>query len=195
LDFKDLLVSEFAPYGKLSEGQADALERHYSSLIRWNQRMNLTRIEKVEDAVRLHYCESLFLAKMLPQGPLRIGDLGSGAGFPGYPVAVLRPECQVDLIESHQRKAVFLREATEGLGNARVIAARAESVSNVYDWLISRAVSPNEVLALRRALNVALLMGVRDVNSLGTKPDSIVESPWGTGHVVCLFHVKHPKGE
>ena len=97
-----------------------ALQRHHELLERWNQRLNLTRIDSVER----NYGESLFLGKHLPEGPLRICDIGSGAGFPGFPVAVLRPDCEVTLIESHQRKAVFLKEAARGIANIRVLAKR-----------------------------------------------------------------------
>src|SRR5580693_9684977 len=140
----------------------------------WNRRLNLTRIEDLEDAVRLHYCESLFLGKFLPAGALRIADVGSGAGFPGFPVAVLRPECTVDLVESHQRKAVFLREARAELGNIRVIGARAETLGQgSYDWVVSRAVRPSEVLALNLAPQAAVLMSGSDLDRLEQKPNSV----------------------
>ena len=76
---------------RLPSEQIDLLEAHYNLLTQWNARLNLTRIESVEDAVRLHYCESLFVGTRLPAGPLRIVDVGSGAGFPGIPIAILRP--------------------------------------------------------------------------------------------------------
>jgi 16S rRNA (guanine527-N7)-methyltransferase len=74
----------------------------------------LSSIRDAETAVVRHYCESLYLAIHLPPGGHRIVDLGSGAGFPGFPIAVARPECSVVLVESHQRKAAFLKEAARG---------------------------------------------------------------------------------
>ena len=156
-DFKSLLALEFSHYGVLSPQQLTLLEEHYHLLLRWNQKINLTRITGLQDAVRYHYCESLYLAGRLPDGPLRIIDVGSGAGFPGIPVAIYRPECSVDLVESHQRKAVFLREAARGLTSVRVLAQRAEVVSDSYDWTISRAVRPEDVLKLNLAPHVAVL--------------------------------------
>jgi 16S rRNA (guanine527-N7)-methyltransferase len=157
--------------------------------MRWNRRINLTRIEGLDDAVRLHYCESLFVGKSLPPGAWRIADIGSGAGFPGFPLAVVRPESTVDLIESHQRKAVFLREACSELGNVRVITERAETlVAPGYDWLVSRAVRPSEVLALRLAPQSAVLMSASDLGRLEQKPVSIAEIPWGTGRVLAMFN-------
>jgi len=116
----------------------------------------------VEAAVERHYAESLFLAKHLQPVPLRIVDVGSGPGFPGYPVAVLRPDCSVTLVESHQRKAVFLKEAARLLPNVRVLAQRAESVSEKFDVVISRAVSYEDLIEALRKLSssAALLSGV-----------------------------------
>lgn len=189
LGFKELLEAEFAPFGPLSKIQIAVLESHYSMLMHWNRRMNLTRIEALEEAVRLHYCESLFLGEALPAGTLRIADIGSGAGFPGFPVAALRPECIVDLIESHQRKAVFLREACGELGNLRVVAERAETLGGSYDWMVSRAVRPSDVLALRLAPRAAVLMSAADLDGLERKPVAIRDVPWGTGRVLAVFNL------
>jgi 16S rRNA G527 N7-methylase RsmG len=65
-DFKSLLELEFSPYGTLTGDQLSLLEQHYQLLLRWNQKMNLTRITSLGDAVRYHYCESLYLAQSLP---------------------------------------------------------------------------------------------------------------------------------
>src|SRR5260370_40569008 len=98
--FRELLAREFAPFGSLTDQQLDQLQAHYDLLGQWNARLNLTRINSIDEVVRLHYCESLFVGTKLPAGPLRIVDVGSGAGFPGIPLAILRPECTVALVES-----------------------------------------------------------------------------------------------
>lgn len=175
-DFKSLLQLEFSPYGTLTGEQLTLLEAHYRLLLRWNQKMNLTRVTSMRDAVRYHYCESLYLAKSLPKSALRIVDIGSGAGFPGVPVGIYRPDCEVHLVESHQRKAVFLSEATRNMPNIRVFAVRSEDVSESYDWMISRAVRPEEVLRLKLAQNVSVL---------GTEGEKL---PWGESR--ALFHVE-----
>jgi 16S rRNA (guanine527-N7)-methyltransferase len=183
--FKKLLAAEFAPYATLSSQQLDQLESHYNSLVRWNERLNLTRIVDLAESVQFHYCESLFLARYLPLGPLRIVDVGSGAGFPGIPVAILRSECEVTLVESHQRKSVFLREASRNLSNIRVAAKRAEDVGASFDWLISRAVAPADILQLNLAPSLALLLGGEDAAKLVGSSQVI---PWGNHRV--LFHVE-----
>lgn len=137
------------------------LEAHYELLIRWNRVLNLTRVTDRAEAIERHYGESLFLARRLPAGPLRIADIGSGAGFPGFPLAVARPDCFVALIESHQRKAVFLREASRSLANVRVLAQRAEDIPESFDWVVSRAVSYADLAKIlgRLAPHAALLTG------------------------------------
>ena len=157
--FRELLLRRVSPFCELSAAQLDQLQQHYELMVRWNKTINLTRIEAVEDAVDRHYAESLFLASKLPPGALRIADVGSGAGFPGFPVAVLRPECSVTLIESHKRKAVFLKQACRSLSNVTVLAQRAEDVTEVFDWVVSRAVSWEDLqkFASRLAPKLALL--------------------------------------
>jgi 16S rRNA (guanine(527)-N(7))-methyltransferase RsmG len=137
------------------------------------------------ESIQFHYCESLFLARTLPAGPLRIADIGSGAGFPGIPVSISRPDCQITLVESHQRKAVFLREASRELKNVRIASKRAEDVTEGFDWVISRAVTPADVLKLTLAKNTSLLIGENDALQL---TGDRVFVPWGDHRVV--FHVE-----
>lgn len=180
--FADLLRERLAGIVELSAGQLDALEAHYQLLLRWNRSLNLTSIRKPEEAIERHYCESLFLAAHLPPGSLRIADIGSGAGFPGFPVAVLRPDCSVTLIESHQRKAVFLRESTRTLPNVRVLPERAEGVQEEFDCAISRALSYKDLQPIlkRIAANADLLTGAESPpDELGFSWEAAVPLPWG----------------
>ena len=162
--FADLLVERCRGFVELSPEQVSVLEAHYRLMVRWNKALNLTKIVDEEDAVERHYIESLFLGGHLPAGGLRIADVGSGPGFPGFPVAVLRPDCEVTLIESHQRKAVFLREASRELRNIRVVAKRAEQIMGDFDWVVSRAVSYDdlEFPVERLTSRVALLTGLEE---------------------------------
>ena len=179
----------------LTPGQVAQLESHFELLTRWNRTMNLTRIRDRAEAIERHYNEALFLAQRLPSGALRVADIGSGAGFPGFPVAIARPECTVTLIESHQRKAVFLRESTRQLGNVRVFAGRAEDCTERFDWLISRAVSYDDLRAplARLGDNTALLTGIEEPpGSLGFAWEGPVALPGSKnrflrfGHRVCF---------
>jgi len=189
--FADLLRQRLTGIVELSPGQVEAVEAHYQLLLRWNRTLNLTSIKRVDEAVERHYCESIFLGTHLPQGPLRIADIGSGAGFPGFAVAVLRPDCSITLIESHQRKAVFLREASRNQPNVRVLARRAEDVDEQFDWAISRAVSYKDLASFLKNLapNVDLLTGGEEPpDGIGFVWQSWIRVPWGeqrflrTGH-------------
>jgi 16S rRNA (guanine527-N7)-methyltransferase len=182
----------FADFGLSAEQQA-TLESHLDLLMRWNRTLNLTAIRNREEAIERHYNESLFLAAHLPPGPLKIADVGSGAGFPGFPVAVLRPDSHVTLIESHQRKAVFLREASRGLANVRVLAKRAEDVTETFDWVISRAVSYEDLARFITTLghNVDLLTGAEaPPEGLGYAWDAPVLLPWGTQRYLRSGHYR-----
>lgn len=184
--FGDLLERELRPWLLLSTEQIAQLYMHYEFLERWNEKISLTSVEPGTEMVIRHYCESSFLAAHLAsEGALRIADLGSGAGFPGIPVAVIRPDFRVSLIESVHRKAVFLRESTRHLTNVDVIPKRAEAVTGRFDWVISRAVNPKELLrnVPRLARRIALLVGETGVQELERSPaiawSKPIRLPWG----------------
>ena len=173
----------------LSDEQISALDRHYQLLVKWNRVLNLTSIRDTEEAVVRHYCECLFFALLLPATG-RVLDLGSGAGFPGVPVAILRPEMRVTLLESHQRKAVFLREAARELTNVNVVPKRAEDTTGDWDLVVSRAVDPQEVLrqAPRLAPRVGMLVGGADSLLFEER----TKLPWGDDRWAAfrMFHVE-----
>jgi 16S rRNA (guanine527-N7)-methyltransferase len=187
--FADLLRSRLASLRKLSDEQVEQLRRHYDLLVRWNRVLNLTAIRTMEEAVERHYCESIFAAKFLPEGRLSIADLGSGAGFPGVPIAIVRPDCLVTLIESHQRKAVFLREAGRDLPNVRIIGKRAGDVSERFDWVVSRAVKYSDIVEDLKKLGkrVELLSGAVDASELpGFDWEVPVRLPWGEHRLLWI---------
>ena len=104
------------------------LSAYLDLLVKWNHRTNLTSIRDPEEIVRRHFGESLFVARHLPECETLL-DLGSGAGFPGLPIQLVRPELRVTLAESQHKKASFLREAVRTLGLAtEVWGARAEKL-------------------------------------------------------------------
>jgi 16S rRNA (guanine527-N7)-methyltransferase len=192
--FRELLISEWKPYGTLSAEQLAALEHHYEQLTIWNQKTNLTRIRDVAAVVRLHYCESMFLGSVLPAGQLAVVDVGSGAGFPGVPLAIVRPDCRITLVESNRRKAVFLRESCRGILNISVSPGRAEDLNSRYDWVVSRAVRPIDVLRVRVAPSFAILTSVDDLAGL-PPASNVISLPWGDRRVIAMFqmfHMEHP---
>jgi 16S rRNA (guanine(527)-N(7))-methyltransferase RsmG len=190
--FAELLQRELAAWVALSSGQVSRLYEHYALLELWNKKINLTSVEPGPETVIRHYCESLFFAAHLESHASSVADVGSGAGFPGVPIAILRPDWRVSLVESNQRKAVFLREATRSLPNISIIAKRAETVSCSFDWLVSRAVNPKEVIALAPHLapRIGLMLGESDFLDIRhAKPiawSEPIQLPWGDRRI-CVF--------
>ena len=133
-------------------------------ILKWNARINLTAIRTPEEIVRRHFGESLFAG-------LRLGacqtllDFGSGAGFPGLPIQLLRPDVAVTVAESRSRKAAFLHEVTRSLDlPAEVWAGRVEAMpaSRRFDTVTLRAVDHMEAAlgeAARRASQRILILG------------------------------------
>jgi 16S rRNA (guanine527-N7)-methyltransferase len=164
------------PFIQLDESRVRAISIYIDLLLKWNGRINLTAIRDPDEIVQRHFGESLFAAKHLleQKRPQTAIDLGSGAGFPGVPFAMLAPEVQVTLIESQQKKATFLRELIRvlELKNVIVFSDRAESYPRTADLLMLRAVEKFEqVLPMAVGLTsqggrTALMIGSGQVESL-----------------------------
>lgn len=192
--FSQLLNHELSKWMSLSDVQVAQLYGHYEMLLRWNQRMNLTTVRPGPDTVIRHYCESLFFAAHIPQPNERISvlDLGSGAGFPGIAVAVLKPEWRILLVESSTRKSVFLRESSRHLQNVSVLTERMKGISAHGDWVVARAVDPLEVLQNipRLAPDVALMLGEDDFSAIRHDSriawDEPLRLPWGDRRL-CVY--------
>lgn len=134
--------------------ESEQFERYLALLLKWNARMNLTAVRDPEAIVRRHFAEGIFGARQIPANVNTLLDFGSGAGFPGIPIALCRPEIRVTLAESQGKKAIFLREAVRVLGlHAEVWAARVEEMpgDRVFDGVTLRAVD-NMAAACRAAL-------------------------------------------
>jgi 16S rRNA (guanine527-N7)-methyltransferase len=193
--FAEILHAHLGTVCRLSNQQIVSLHVHLQLYQRWSRVLNLSSIREFRSAVVKHYCESLFLAAKLPGSPLSIVDVGSGAGFPGIPVAIFRPDCHICLVESHQRKAVFLKEATRGQANVDVKAKRAEEVESRFDWLISRAVSWKDLrpIALRTASRVGLLVAEagasRIMKESGLTWEEPLPLPWAPQDVLLVGDV------
>ncbi len=154
----------------LSERQREALEHHFELLLRWNKKINLTSIRDPAEIVTRHFGESLLLASMLPRQPGSLVDVGSGAGFPGIPIAVYRPDWQVTLAESVGKKVVFLKEASRYFPNISVWHGRFEHVGQCFEWAAIRAVSLIRLQSSlkQRVTKMALLVSQRQIPQLTT---------------------------
>jgi len=143
-------------------------------LLKWNSRVNLTAVRDPAQIAQRHFGESFFAGARLLESDeaASVIDLGSGAGFPGVPIAMLRPKAQVVLIESNGKKAAFLNEVIRavGLENATVFNGRAEAYSGNAQLVTMRAVE-NFPQAASQALKLvfpggrmALMIGSNQVN-------------------------------
>jgi len=120
-------------------------DQYLALILHWNSRMNLTAIRNPEEIQSRHFIESIASARLLPESIGSLLDFGSGAGFPGIPIALCRPEIAVTLAESQSKKAAFLHEAVRVLGiDASVFSKRAEQLDQQFDCVTLRAVDRME---------------------------------------------------
>jgi 16S rRNA (guanine527-N7)-methyltransferase len=133
----------------LTDIQLRQVQSYVSLLVLWNQKISLTSIENPQELVSRHFGESFSGAKFVEKDACRLADVGSGAGFPGLALKVLRPELQVSLIEQDTRKATFLNEVIRALDleDARVIRSSYEAIPpevSGFDVIVSRAVGDHK---------------------------------------------------
>ena len=127
----------------LAEGIAERFQIYLELLQRWNSKLNLTAIRDSSGILERHFVESIFCAQQLPFASSTLLDYGSGAGFPGIPVALCRPEIAVTLAESQGKKTAFLCEAVRTLNlNVEVYSGRVEAMvpGRTFDVVTLRAV-------------------------------------------------------
>jgi 16S rRNA (guanine527-N7)-methyltransferase len=150
-----LLTTTCAAWGiALSAEQLAQFATYAADLRRWNSQINLTAISEPAEIYRRHFLDSLSLARFWGDSPASLVDIGSGAGFPGLPLAILRPSLRLTLVESVGKKAEFLRymAGALGLGAVRVLTARAEDLGRdrgereAHGLVTARAVAELRVL-------------------------------------------------
>lgn len=153
------------------------IQRYMRILRQWNEKLNLTAIRDPLEILYRHFCESMHAAVAVPLQFGRLADIGSGAGFPGIPLKIIRPDLELFLVESNIKKGTFLAEVVRDLElvNARVLISRYEELSEELaplDFVCSRAVgefgpfldwAASEQLSARRTL---LWIGGRDIEEV-----------------------------
>jgi 16S rRNA (guanine527-N7)-methyltransferase len=153
------ILIQGAPYFKLSlsEAQLEAFEQYSQAVLDWNRRLNLTRIDDPAEMAVKHFLDSLsvypVLAELAPG--LTLIDVGSGAGLPGLPLKIARPDIRLTLLEATAKKARFLAHVVDRLHleQVTVLTSRAEEAGQQpahrahYDVAVARAVAALPVLA------------------------------------------------
>jgi len=125
--------------------QVVLIQQYIKTLLRWNEKLNLTAIRDPLEILYRHFCESMFAVGAIPVDKGRLADIGSGPGFPGIPLKLARPELELCLVESNIKKGTFLAEVVRELQltNTRVLISRYEELGEEIaplDYVCSRAV-------------------------------------------------------
>jgi 16S rRNA (guanine527-N7)-methyltransferase len=140
---------------QLSGNQLANLNAYESELLSWNRRFNLTAVREPVSIRIKHFLDSFTcIIAMRESPPSRLVDIGTGAGFPGIPLKILMPQCNVSLVESVAKKADFCRHIVDHLQleGIEIFNARAEELGHdsrhrqQYDWAVARAVARLPVL-------------------------------------------------
>jgi 16S rRNA (guanine527-N7)-methyltransferase len=153
----ELLITGAREWGlELSSEQVDGFELYYQQLIAWNEWVNLTTITDYEEVQIKHFLDSLSCLQVLTSlaAQRRCIDIGAGAGFPGLPLKIVRPEMRLTLLETTGKKVLFLEHIVGqlGLGEVEIIRGRAEELGRRpghregYDAALARAVAQLPVL-------------------------------------------------
>ena len=146
---KQRLAAKCAAEGVTLTGEMlDKLDKYAECLVEYNQKVNLTAITDPEGIEDKHFVDSLAAAPLLPAGPLRLIDVGTGAGFPGVPLALYRRDIQLTLLDSLNKRLVFLEALCRELDlPVKLVHARAEEggrrpeLRERYDVASARAVA------------------------------------------------------
>lgn len=134
---------------ELDDNQIKQLDTFYEMLIEKNKVMNLTAITEFDEVLVKHFIDSLSICTVLPGDVNTVCDLGTGAGFPGIPMAIAYPNLKFTLVDSLNKRIKFLQEVVDALGltNVELIHARAEEIGRnksyreKFDLVVSRAVA------------------------------------------------------
>ncbi len=140
---------------ELTPAQVNAFQTYADLLEEWNAKFNLTAIKDAPGIQVKHFLDSLSLLKVLRPGPVKLMDVGTGAGFPGLPLKIICPALSVTLVEATGKKVAFCEAVIEklNLSGVQVVKARAEEVGQdpahreQYDWVVARAVAEMPILA------------------------------------------------
>jgi len=129
----------------LDEPQVFQIQQYMRLLLTWNEKVNLTAIRDPLEILYRHFCESMYAAVAVPLDSGRLADVGSGGGFPGLPLKIIRPNLEVFLVESNIKKGTFLAEVVRDLEltDTRVLISRYEELAEELiplDFVCSRAV-------------------------------------------------------
>jgi 16S rRNA (guanine527-N7)-methyltransferase len=194
---------------QLSVGDKQVLQiqQYIKTLLAWNEKINLTAIRDPLEILYRHFCESMYAAVSVPVENGRLADVGSGGGFPGLPLKIIRPELRVFLIESNLKKATFLAEIIRELEltDTQVLVRRYGELGEELaplDFVCSRALgefpaflewASSQQIAAKQ---VMLWIGARDLPDLQKirtwEWQEPIQVPHSLRRLILVGHKKAP---
>lgn len=138
---------------ELTKQQSEQFYKYTTMLLDWNTRINLTSITEIQDVITKHFIDSLTILKYIKEED-KVIDVGTGAGFPGLPIKIVKPKIEVTLLDSLNKRVKFLNETIKEIEtkNITTIHLRAEDAGRLqehreqYNVVVSRAVAPMNTL-------------------------------------------------
>jgi len=175
------------------DNQVLQIQQYIEILLRWNEKISLTAIRDPLEILYRHFCESMYAAEAIPVQGGRLADVGSGGGFPGLPLKIIRPDLRVFLVESNLKKATFLAEVVRelGLNDTQVLVRRYQELHEEIaplDYVCSRALGEFPAFLDWAASDqigakqVILWIGARDL------PEIQKISTWDWGEPIQVPH-------
>ncbi len=194
---KEKLKHVFKKYGiEVSQTQAQQFETYFKFLVQENEKFNLTAITQEDDVIFKHFLDSCLAVKYIKNSSAVV-DVGSGAGFPGIPLKIMRPDLKIILLDSLQKRVNFLNQTIEllGLKDITAIHMRVEDFAKInfqkFDYATSRAVAQINTLSeyllplvkvggqaimyKSQRVNEELEQGQKAISTLGGKVGNIQE--------------------
>ena len=154
--FSDFFMEKASKEGiEVSDRQLEQMRVYFNDLIKWNQIINLTSLKDPEEIIVKHFIDSLLLLKHIDfSSGATIMDVGTGAGFPGLVLKIMRPDLKISLLDSLNKRLKFVRDVVETLSirNVDILHFRAEIAGKMplyrerYDYVVARAVAPMQHL-------------------------------------------------
>ncbi len=155
MEFKENIINKMRKIGiELTDEQVKKFYEYEKELLEWNEKINLTNIVEENEIILKHFVDSATIVKHIENGK-KIADIGTGAGFPGIPLKIIKNDIEVFLIDSLNKRIIFLENIIKNLGlnNTKAIHARVEEIGHdekfrqQFDIVTSRAVAKLNVLA------------------------------------------------
>lgn len=182
---KSLITNNLFYSREFHQREIDLFSQYYRLVLQWNDLLHLTTILSPQEFAERHLLESAFASISISEPIQEVWDIGSGAGIPGIPIAILRPELIITLIESNRKKSIFLKEVISALhlNNLKVSNQRFESLRGVgrASCVISRSLDRIEgalpdIIKFGQGASQIILLGNQHLQEIAGMS---VPSNWG----------------